>query len=310
MPYIHGCTNDRNDFEINFGPLRGTVIWPDCPYDKITVYSSSFPHNGFIDKCKRLRPNNRVIYRQRPPDGKNWQYWRWAYVGGITVQWGPRHMKMPRTIISVNPWELGLSPEDLVSLIGLIVPLNSAEISGVECKLDISGVESNSLANLVLVDKVRRVEPYVDKKTGIPTDTWYFGGKTSPRPLTVYNKSKEQGIQDAIITRIERRLKLSLEERPPLIDFITGINRPQTPFEHVRIVNLEIVDGRTARIFKRLDIINGLKYYAETHSKRDTKKLKAALRKSAIEVNQIWDQVARAWHEGGRSQTGVARRSA
>lgn len=228
--------------------------------------------------------------------GRLLPYRRFQNLSGVRVFWEPRCAGIPETLIVLSPSSLILSPPDVLEIVASIVPPETVTVSRVECKLDLEGISPTALCMITSVKSARKAKQYQK------TDTFYFNKRRARVSYTIYNKARHLGLPEGKeMTRVEARLRLRKEERPPLLEFLSGVARPRDPFGKVMIANpagLSRLDGRTRNsILRHQSIHNGLKEYAKTHTRRQVDKIRKILFSDSMSLDFLWEPLAQAWHD-------------
>jgi hypothetical protein len=277
-------------------------LYSICPFDRIDIYSDVRPPEDPYQSLTRINGgrhpscsnsiNKEVLVDYKRPQA----YYRRMSIPGLTVLMEPRYWGRPQTVIRINVDKLQLSPNGIRRIVSQIVPLERTRVAYVECKLDLIGVDRESINKRIYFDGARKVGNYT-KPTGEPTNTWYYGSRRSTYQLAVYNKSEQLGITDVDVTRFEIRVRIPKEKRPSLEEFLSG-QHPLTRFTRVGIVrqsSLGQIDGRTARRVKRLGVSQSLKQYREEKNSQRATAIMKAITSNAISLEEPWECLLQRW---------------
>ncbi len=291
-----------------YAGLLSPKFFSTIPYDSITLCSTVLPYPGFTARF-HVQHHNRILlsksksHPHQPkhirclatPSGRLLPYKRFQNLSGVRVFWGPRCARIPETVILLSPSTLGLSAPAVLQLVASIVPPETVHVSRIECKLDLEGISATGLYLITSIKSARKAKRYEDK------DTFYFNKRRAQVSYTIYDKARHLGLpEDREVTRVEARLRLGKEERPPLLEFLSGVVRPKEPFRKVMIANpagLSSLDGRTRNsILRHQSIHNGLKQYAKTHTRRQVDKIRKTVFSNSISLDFLWQPLSQAWH--------------
>ena len=210
-----------------------------CPYDGITFGFESPPSSRFLRLvmpavCDDLFVIGRRIYR---------------YVlkhGLFTVCWEPLQAfkQAPYTTIKINPARNNITPSQMLDLIAYIMgSYANAKVMSFDEKVDIENCTPKEISESLYVAHKRKLVDFQLKN-----ETYYFGARKG-KQVKCYDKSKQMGLNNKKVTRIEKTVKYSRDKRPGVIEFLLT---PRTNmFEDVVLVDTKKLGG-SSKIMRQI----------------------------------------------------------
>lgn len=192
-----------------------------CPYDGITFCSVAMPKRTFLALVKRFK---------RPRINSTSFYKHGFYSNMINVSWTPIFSRNKWTTrVRINPNVQGLTPQGVIDLLAFVFEdLTQVYVASFDEKIDLENVTIDEVVKRLKVPYVRSVDDFECKG-----ETYYFG-KRRGQQTKVYNKAKQFGVKNKVITRIEKTKKFK-SNQPTLFEFLSFTSSQA-------LITLELID--------------------------------------------------------------------
>jgi len=212
--------------------------------------------------------------------------------GSFTLCYGPEFSIMPSMTMTINPSKLLLSPQDLGAIVAQYMPIESARIAYIECKLDLEHTDAKHLADAISIKWARQRQSH-------SSTSFSFGGKRSRERITIYDKAVQLDIDVIGLTRLEVKIRLPTKGRPTVAEFVSGCWEPRNPFAKMRLMEasgLCEVEQAARDAIADDGVHNGLKTYAQITNRGRADKAKKILLFEVPELWEAWLDLLEMWY--------------
>lgn len=238
-----------------------------CPYDGITFCSIAMPKRSFLALVTRFKELNK----------KPTSYYQQVLLSNLFhVYWIPvKSNNKWTTMVRINPNKQELTPQGVLELLAYIFDdVSQVYVASFDEKIELDNMTVDEVVKGLKIPHSRSIQDYAD--------TTYYSGKRGGQQTKVYDKAKESGIENALITRIERTKKIESSKRPTLSEFF--LHSSSQALTKLKLIDVDKIDKRTA-ISKHISKYDTLKE-AELHMPSD---LRAKFRKQSKQYPVLID---------------------
>lgn len=216
-----------------------------CPYDGITFCSTAMPKRSFlalVSRFKRLNKNPSSNYQHVLLSNLFHVYWTPVTSNN---KW--------TTMVRINPNKQEITPKGVIDLLAYVFEdLTQVYVTSFDEKIDLKNMTVDEVVKGLKIPYSRSIQDYEEET--------YYSGKRGGQQTKVYDKAKEAGIKDRVLTRIEKTKKYK-SNRPTLLEFLSYTS--SQALTTLKLIDVDKIDKRTA-IGKHISKYDTLKE-AELH---------------------------------------------
>lgn len=216
-----------------------------CPYDGIKFCSTAMPKRSFLALArhfKRLNKNPSSNYQHVLLSNLFHVYWTPVISNN---KW--------TTMVRINPNKQELTPQGVIDLLAYVFEdLTQVHVTSFDEKIDLKNMTVDEVVKRLKIPYSRSIQDYEEET--------YYSGKRAGQQTKVYDKAKEAGIENRVLTRIEKTKKFK-SNRPTLLEFFSYSS--SQALTTLKLIDVDKIDKRTA-IGKHISKYDTLKE-AELH---------------------------------------------
>lgn len=223
-----------------------------CPYDGITFCSTAMPKRSFL---ALVSPFKRINKTPTP------HYQHVLLSSLFQVYWSPVTSNNKwTTIVRINPNKQELTPQGVIELLAYVFEdLTQVHVTSFDEKVDLENMTVDDVVKGLKIPYSRSIQDYEEET--------YYSGKRGGQQTKVYDKAKESGIKNKVLTRIEKTKKYKSNRRPTLLEFLSYSS--SQALTTLKLIDVDKIDKRTA-IGKHISKYDTLKE-AELHMSSDVR---------------------------------------
>ena len=199
-----------------------------CPYDGITFCSTAMPKRSFlalVSRFKRLNKNPSSYYQHVLLSNLFHVYWTPVTSNN---KW--------TTMVRINPKKQELTPQGVLDLLAYVFDdLSQVYVASFDEKIDLKNITVDEVMKGLKIPYSRSIQDYEEET--------YYSGRRAGQQTKVYDKAKEAGIKNRVLTRIEKTKKF-MSNRPTVREFFSYSS--SQAIAKLKLIDVDKIDKRTA----------------------------------------------------------------
>lgn len=199
-----------------------------CPYDGITFCSTAMPKRSFlalVSRFKRLNKNPSSYYQHVLLSNLFHVYWTPVTSNN---KW--------TTMVRINPNKQELTPQGVLDLLAYVFDdLSQVYVASFDEKIDLKNITVDEVMKGLKIPYSRSIQDYEEET--------YYSGRRAGQQTKVYDKAKEAGIKNRVLTRIEKTKKFK-SNRPTVLEFFSYSS--SQAIAKLKLIDVDKIDKRTA----------------------------------------------------------------
>lgn len=199
-----------------------------CPYDGITFCSTAMPKRSFlalVSRFKRLNKNPSSYYQHVLLSNLFHVYWTPVTSNN---KW--------TTMVRINPNKQELTPQGVLDLLAYVFDdLSQVYVASFDEKIDLKNITVDEVMKGLKIPYSRSIQDYEEET--------YYSGRRAGQQTKVYDKAKEAGIKNRVLTRIEKTKKF-MSNRPTVREFFSYSS--SQAIAKLKLIDVDKIDKRTA----------------------------------------------------------------
>lgn len=199
-----------------------------CPYDGITFCSTAMPKRSFLALVSRFKGLN------KNPSS----YYQHVLLSNLFhVYWTPVTSNNKwTTMVRINPNKQELTPQGVLDLLAYVFDdLSQVYVASFDEKIDLKNITVDEVMKGLKIPYSRSIQDYEEET--------YYSGRRAGQQTKVYDKAKEAGIKNRVLTRIEKTKKFK-SNRPTVLEFFSYSS--SQAIAKLKLIDVDKIDKRTA----------------------------------------------------------------